>query len=105
MTKNNTTKKVYWISLILSIITGFIFYGALQDQFSLKFLIIFSGIPFLLFVTGIFGLLWPKIKPTGDEVYISHALLIGLFFVILFFIHVWLILPHICPNFGDCLGV
>jgi len=56
-------------------------------------------------VTGSFGLLWPKIKPEGDEVYISHALLIGILFIILFFIHVWVILPRICQNFGDCLGI
>ena len=103
--KNSTTKKIYWILMILSIIIGFSVYGVLQDQFNLQFLILFSGIPFLLFVTGIFGLLWPKIKPAGDEVYISHALIIGVLFIILFFIHVWIILPHICPDFGSCLGV
>lgn len=103
--ENNTAKKIYWVLLIASIITGFVFYGALQGEFSLRFLVLFSGLPFLLFVAGIFGLLWPKIKPSGDEVYIIHALLIGLFFIILFYIHVWIILPRICPNFGDCLGV
>jgi hypothetical protein len=103
-TKNRTSKNIYWILLILSLIIGFVFYGFLENQFSLKFLVFFSGFPFLLCVTGIFGLLWPKIKPAGNEVYISHALLIGLLFIILFFIHVWLILPRICPDFGRCLG-
>jgi len=102
--KNGTGKKVYWFLLILSLVIGFIFYGALKDQFSVQFLIFSSGIPFFLFVTGVFGLLWPVIKPAGDEVYISHALLIGLLFIILFFIHVWILLPHICPNFDGCLG-
>ncbi|NRD24586.1 hypothetical protein HNV10_15130 [Winogradskyella litoriviva] len=103
--KNNTTKTIYWMLLILSLIIGFVFYGSLQNDFSLRFRVLFSGIPFLLFVTGIFGLLWPKIKPEGDEVYIVHSLLIGLFFIILFFIHVWILLPSICPDFGNCLGV
>ena len=103
--KISTTKKVYWILLILSVITGFVFYGFFKNQFNLQFLIFFSGIPFLLFVTGSFGLLWPIIKPAGDVVYISHALLIGLLFIILFFIHIWIILPHICPDFGSRLGV
>jgi hypothetical protein len=102
--KSNLRKRIYWLLLILSLIIGFIFYGSLQVQFSLQFLVFFSGVPFLLFVTGIFGLLWPKLKPAGDAVYIGHALLIGLLFVILFFIHVWLILPRICPDFGACLG-
>lgn len=104
-TKSNTRRRIYWLLLILSLIIGFVFYGLLQEEFSLQFLVLFSGVPFLLFVTGIFGLFWPKLKPEGDEVYIGHALLIGLLFIILFFIHVWLILPHICPNFGSCLGV
>ena len=103
--KSNSGKIIYLLLLILSLIIGFIFYGSLQEQFSLQFLVFFSGVPFLLFVTGIFGLLWPKLKPEGDEVYIGHALLIGLLFIILFFIHVWLILPKICPDFGTCLGV
>ncbi|AEM70619.1 hypothetical protein Murru_1578 [Allomuricauda ruestringensis DSM 13258] len=96
--------RIYWILLILSLIIGFVLYGFLQEQFSLQFLVFFSGVPFLLFVTGVFGLLWPKLKPEGDEVYIIHALLIGLLFIILFFIHVWILLPRICPNFGECLG-
>ena len=78
-----TTKKIYWFLIILSIIIGYVFYGVLKDQFGLPFLIFFSGVPFLLFVTGSFGLMWPKIKPEGDEVYISHALLIGLLFIVL----------------------
>jgi len=102
---NSTTKTIYWILMVLSVIILFTFYSALKDQFSLQFLVFFSGVPFFLFVTGVFGLLWPKIKPAGDEVYISHALLIGLLFIILFFVHVWIILPRICPNFGSCLGV
>jgi hypothetical protein len=104
-TKSNSRRRIYWLLLILSLIIGFIFYGSLQEQFSIQFLVFFSGVPFLLFVTGIFGLLWPKLKLVGDEVYIGHALLIGLLFIILFFIHVWLILPRICPDFGACLGV
>jgi hypothetical protein len=105
MTKiKNKNNKIFWLLLVLSAIIGFVFYRALQEQFSLQFLMLFSSIPFLLFVTGIFGLLWPKIKPAGDEVYISHALLIGALFIFLFFIHVWIILPLICPDFGACLG-
>ena len=103
--KKGAIKKVYWFLIFLSVIIGIVFYGTLQDSFSLRFLIFFSGLPYLLFVTGSFGLLWPKIKPTGDDEYISHALLIGVLFIILFFIHVWIILPHICPEFGKCLGV
>ena len=103
--KKSTTKIIYWILIILSIIIGYVFYGTMQDQYSLQFLVLFSGIPFLLFVTGSFGLLWPIIKPVGNEMYIGHSLLIGFLFIVLLFIHVWIILPRICQDFGSCLGV
>lgn len=99
------TTLIYWLLLIVAIIIGYIFYVILKEQFSLQFLVLFSGVPFLLFITGSFGLLWPKIKPQGDEVYISHALIIGLLFIVLFFIHIWILLPLICPDFGNCLGM
>ncbi|MDF0717189.1 hypothetical protein PY092_13585 [Muricauda sp. 334s03] len=98
-------KRVFWIFIIVSLIIGFIIYGTMKDQFGLKFLVFFSGVPFLLFITGAFGLLWPKIKPEGDEVYISHALIIGLLFIVLFFIHVWVLLPLLCPRFAECLAM
>lgn len=101
----NSKKGIFWILIIVSIIIGFIIYGVMKDQFGLRFLVFFSGVPFLLFVTGTFGLLWPKIKPEGDEVYISHALIIGLLFIILFFIHVWVLFPLICPRFAECLAL
>nr|WP_288935318.1 hypothetical protein [uncultured Allomuricauda sp.] len=101
----NSRKGIFWTMIILSLIIGFIIYGTLKDQLGLKFLVFFSGVPFLLFVTGAFGLLWPKIKPEGDEVYISHALIIGLLFIVLFFIHVWVLLPLVCPSFAECLAL
>lgn len=103
--KANLHNKIFWILIILAIIIGYIVYGLMQDHFSTKFLVLFSGLPFLLFVTGFFGLLWPKIKLEGNEVYIYHAMIIGILFIVLFYIHVWILLPHICPNFGECLGV
>lgn len=102
---NNLAKTVYWILLVLSVVIGFIVYGIYNEQLGLKFLIIFSGIPFLMFVTGLFGLLWPAIRTTGDATYIIHGLIVGVVFLILFVIHTWVILPRICPEFGKCLGV
>ena len=101
--KKSTDTIIYWVLLVLSVIIGIIFYGFLREGFSMQFLLFFSGIPFFFFVAGVFGLTWPIIKPSGDESYIKHALIVGAFFIILFFVHVWLILPLICPRFGDCL--
>ena len=102
--KKISRDKIYWILLFLSIVLGLILYVLLQKQFSFQFLIFFSGLPFFLFVTASFGLLWSRIKPYGDEVYIKHALLIGLLFVILFFFHTWIILPYLCPNLDLCFN-
>lgn len=99
------TRVIYWGSIILAVIIGFIIYGGLEDGFSLKFLVLFSGVPFFFFVIGIFGLLWPKIKPVGETTYITHAILLGVLFFILFLIHTWIILPLICPDFGRCIDM
>ncbi|SHI86898.1 hypothetical protein [Pseudozobellia thermophila] len=102
---SKTPPKTYWILILVSVLVGYLLFVVLKDEFSVQSLVFLSGIPFLLFVAGIFGLLWPKIKPTGDAIYITHALWVGLLFIVLFFIHVWIILPRMCPDFGACLGI
>lgn len=102
-TSKKTPTSVFWFLIVLSIIIGYLFFYPLKHLFGFQFLVFFSGVPFLIFVTGAFGLLWPKIKPAGDEIYIYHSLMIGVLFFILFFIHVWIILPLICPNFSELL--
>ena len=104
-TAQANSRSLYWILMILGIVVGVVVYGPLQLDLDLTFLIFFSGVPFFLFVIGIYGLLWPLIKPKGEEIYITHALMMGLLFIILFFIHVWVLLPRICPEFGSCLGI
>lgn len=100
---NKTTRIIYWLLIVLSIVIGYVIYLVLSDNCTFKFLVLFSGLPFLLFVTGFFGLLWPKIKPTGESTYITHAIVTGVLFFILFIIHTWLILPLLCPEFKECL--
>lgn len=95
--------KIYWIFILLSFVVGYVVYSLSSVECNLKFLVLFSGLPFLLFVTGFFGLLWPKIKPTGEINYIRHVLIIGVLFFLLFTFHTWIILPLLCPGFKDCL--
>ncbi|MBA4744011.1 MAG: hypothetical protein H2058_02025 [Muricauda sp.] len=104
-TEGKKGRLLYWILIVLAIIIGIIFYGGFTNDFSMKFLLFFSGVPFLLFVSGAFGLLWPKLKPSGEESYIIHSLVLGLIFFVLFLLHVWVILPLICPEFRDCLDI
>ena len=94
---------VYWVLIFLSFVVGYVVYLFLSDNCNLQFLVLFSGLPFWFFVTGVFGLMWPRIKPKGESNYIVHALVIGLIFFLLFIIHTWLILPLLCPGFKECL--
>ncbi|SDH99642.1 hypothetical protein SAMN04489796_10674 [Winogradskyella thalassocola] len=55
--KNKSHKKIYWVLIILSLVIEYLFYSVLKNEFSLFFLVCFSGVPFLLFATGCFGLL------------------------------------------------
>lgn len=98
---NKTTRIIYWILIFLAFATGLLFYTGDKE---LKFLILFSGLPFFLFVTGLFGLLWPRIKPAGESTYIIHAIIMGILFLILFLIHTWILLPLFCPDFEPCCG-
>ncbi|HEY9184599.1 MAG TPA: hypothetical protein VIM94_04680 [Salegentibacter sp.] len=100
-----TTRVIFWILIILAIVIGIAIYGGMVEDASLKFLVLISGLPFLFFIAGAFGLLWPKIKPTGESNYIIHALILGVLFFILFLLHTWLILPLVCPEFGRGLAM
>jgi peptidoglycan/LPS O-acetylase OafA/YrhL len=100
---NKTTRVIYWILLFLSVVVGYVVYIMLPNNCSFNFLVFFSGLPFWFFVTGLFGLLWPKIKPKGETHYISQSIVIGLIFFVLFILHIWFILPLLCPDFKECL--
>lgn len=102
---NKTTEIIFWTLIVLAFVLGLIFYGFLVDQMSPLFLVLFSGVSFLLFVAGVFGLLWPKIKPEGETRYIARSIEMGIFFVILLFIHTWILLPMSCPDLGHCLRI
>ena len=95
--------KIYWAFILLSFLVGYVVYSLYSGECNLKFMVLFSGLPFLLFVTGFFGLLWPKFKPTGETNYIIHALIMGVIFFLLLIFHTWIILPLLCPGFRDCL--
>lgn len=107
MTKvlTRTTEIIYWSMIVLAFLIGFLVYGVFLENFDLGFLVLFSGLPYFLFTIGVFGLTWPKIKPAGDSNYIIHAITLGIYFLVLFFLHIWLILPLVCPDFNPCCGL
>ena len=101
--KRNPTS-IFWMVLFLSLVLGVLFFLFREQWDHLRLQVLISGLPFWLFVLGVFGLLWPEIKPKGESNYIIHSLAIGVAFLILFLIHVWIILPLFCPDFNPGCG-
>jgi hypothetical protein len=96
-------RRIYLTILILSVVLGIYFYGIAPDKYSPNFLIFFALVPFLLFMGGVHGLaahlLRPEVKDKGGSM--SYLLIMGLVYSVLFLIHVFLILPLVCPSFLD----
>jgi hypothetical protein len=94
-------RRIYWAILLLSIIVGVYFYGIAPDKYSSDFLVIFALVPFLMFAGAVHGLithlLKPSVKGKGESLF--YPLIMGIVFVILFFIHLFVILPLVCPDF------
>lgn len=88
-------RRIYWAILALSIIVGVYFYGIVPHKYSSDFLVIFALVPFLMFSGAVHGLishlLKPSVKAKGGS--ILYPLIMGIVFVLLFFIHVFIILP------------
>lgn len=94
-------RRIYWIILILSIIIGVYFYGIAPNKYNPDFLIIFALVPFLMFAGAIHGLISHLLKPSvkGRGGSLIYPLIMGAVFALLFFIHVFVILPKVCPDF------
>lgn len=94
-------RRIYGMLLILAIIIGVYFYGIAREKYDAHFLIFFSLVPYLMFAGAAHGLiahgLPPAVKGKGHSVY--YPLAMGAVFVILFLIHVFLVLPMVCPDF------
>ncbi|SMD46015.1 hypothetical protein SAMN00777080_4691 [Aquiflexum balticum DSM 16537] len=92
-------RRIYLGLLIFSILIGVYFYGIAVENFDKEFLKIFSILPFFLFMAGVHGLFAHLLTPTTKSKMISYPLVMGMVYVLLFFIHLFVIVPIICPNF------
>jgi hypothetical protein len=90
-------RRVYLIILILSILVGFYFYFLSPEKFSPKFLKTFSLVPFFMFIAGVHGLMAHTLNPQTKHNLISFPLVMGIVYVALFFLHLFVIMPLICP--------
>ncbi len=92
-------RRIYWAILILAVIIGIYFYGIAPDKYDSDFLVIFSIVPFLMFAGSVHGLIVHLLKPSAKSGIIRYTLFMGMLFVLLFLIHIFIILPLVCPNF------
>jgi hypothetical protein len=93
--------RIYWAILILSIILGVYFYGIAPERYNLGFLLYFALVPFLMFSVGVHGLLNHLLKSDTKSRMLIYPLIMGVIFMLLFVIHIFIILPIVCPG---CMG-
>lgn len=91
-------RRIYRILIVLSIVLGaYVF--MVKETHSKTFLIVITSLIFLLFSAGIHGLLAHSLKPDIKGDIIIYPILMGVLWVILFFLFVFFILPVFCPDF------
>lgn len=91
-------RRIYWAILIFSLIIGVYVYGIAPHQFDTEFLLFFSLIPFFMFAGSVHGILVHALRPSVKGDMITYPIMMGLLFALLFFIHVFVIVPLVCPN-------
>jgi hypothetical protein len=91
-------KRIYWILLILSIVSGFIFYF-FKENISQDALLIIIFFLSLIFATSVHGIISHSLKPELKGGLIVYPLLMGVLFSVLLFICIFLIIPMFCPDF------
>ncbi|WP_298366790.1 hypothetical protein [uncultured Lutibacter sp.] len=91
-------RRIYQLLLGLSVIMGIVLF-MVKESHSKVFLIVFASLIFLLFNTGIHGLIAHSIKPKYKGTLIAYPIIMGVIWTILFFLFVFLFLPTICPDF------
>jgi hypothetical protein len=92
------TRKIYWIILSVSIITGVIVYF-LRENIPADSLLIILFLDSMLLITGVHGIIAHILNPQLKGGLIGYPILMGVLFAVLFFICVFLIIPLFCPDF------
>ncbi|MDF2158046.1 hypothetical protein [Algoriphagus sp. CAU 1675] len=88
-------RRIYWALLVISILMGIYFYWITPEQYSPQFLIPIAFVQFLLLIAGVHGLLAHTLKAQTKYKLISYPLVLGIIYVILFFIHLFVVMPLI----------
>ncbi|MDO9551355.1 hypothetical protein [Rhodonellum sp.] len=91
-------RRLYLALMVLSVVMGIYFYGISVQNFDPEFLYYFAMLPFFMFVTGFHGFLAHSLSTLKKSKMVFFPLLMGFLFVFLFFIHLFVIMPLLCPN-------
>ncbi len=92
-------RKIYWAVMFLAVLIGLYFYVLAPEQFSRDFLLFFAVVPFGLFTTGFHGQIAHLLSAEIKERMIVYPILMGIIWSILFLLHVFLVMPLVCPGF------
>lgn len=93
------SRTIYGGILILAVLIGIYFYGIAPENFDPQFLLYFSLVPFLLFAAGIHGLIAHLYRPSKKSHMLVFPIAMGAVFVVLLLIHIFVVLPIVCPGF------
>lgn len=85
--------------MILAVLLGVYFYGIAAENFDPKFLLFFSLVPFLLFAGGVHGLIAHMWRPSAKGGMLVYPIIMGMVFVLLLLLHIFVVLPLVCPGF------
>jgi hypothetical protein len=96
--KDVMARKIYWILLIITVISGIIFY--LMKEYVVSNILL--GVLFflsMLLVSSVHGIIAHSLNPELKGGLIAYPLLMGILFAFLFFICVFFVIPLFCPDF------
>lgn len=89
---------LFTIATITAIVMGLVML-ALQHRIDPSFILYFSLIPFFLFSIGLSGMLLHYFDLHHKFQSTTYPLFIGALFVLLLVLHLFIVLPLICPGF------
>lgn len=91
-------RRIYWVLLIATVITGIIFYFYREDIIEESLFVILLILS-ITFVASIHGIIAHTLNPSLKGGLIAYPVFMGILFSILFFLYIFLITPMFFPNF------
>ncbi len=91
-------RRIYWIALILTLITGLLLY-LFKANIETKILLWLLFFLSMILISSIHGIIAHSINPELKGGLIVYPILMGILFAVLFFICLFLIMPLFCSDF------